>query len=61
FYPALGAGIWVTILAVLGYSLGHNEDAIRDNLHLITLITLGAVAVIVLLYVRLKLKKKVLR
>jgi len=61
FYTSLGAGIWVTILAVLGYTLGHNEAAIRDNLHLITLITLGAVAVIVLLYVRLKLKKKVLR
>jgi len=61
FYTSLGAGIWVTILAVLGYTLGHNEEAIRNNLHLITLITLGAVAVIVLLYVRLKLKKKVLR
>jgi membrane protein DedA with SNARE-associated domain len=61
FYTSLGAGIWVTILAVLGYSLGHNEDAIRANLHLITLITLGAVAVIILLYVRLKLKKKILR
>lgn len=61
FYTSLGAGIWVTILAVLGYSLGHNEEAIRANLHLITLITLGAVAVIVLLYVRLKLKKKIVR
>ena len=61
FYTSLGAGIWVTILAVLGYTLGHNEEAIRANLHLITLITLGAVAVIVLLYVRLKLKKKLLR
>lgn len=61
FYTALGAGIWVTILAVLGYSLGHNEAAIRDNLQLITFITLGAVAVIILLYVRIKLKKKIIR
>lgn len=61
FYTSLGAGIWVTVLAVLGYTLGHNEEAIRANLHLITLITVGAVAVIVLLYVRLKLKKKLLR
>lgn len=61
FYTSLGAGIWVTILALLGYSLGHNEEAIRANLHLITLITLGAVAVIILLYVRIKLKKKILR
>ena len=61
FYTSLGAGIWVTILAVLGYTLGHNEAAIRDNLKLITLITLGSVAVIVLLYVRLKLRKKIIR
>jgi len=61
FYTSLGAGIWVTILALLGYTLGHNEAAIRDNLKLITLITLGAVAVIILLYVRIKLKKKILR
>ncbi|MHB0974512.1 MAG: DedA family protein [Thiobacillus sp.] len=61
FYTSLGAGIWVTILAVLGYTLGHNEQAIRGNLHLVTLFLLGSVAVIVLLYVRLKLKKKVLR
>jgi len=61
FYTSLGAGIWVTILAVLGYSLGHNEAAIRDNLMLITLTTLGAVAVIILLYVRIKLKKKIIR
>ena len=61
FYTALGAGIWVTILAVLGYSLGHNEAAIRDNLQMITFITLGVVGVIVLFYVRLKLKKKILR
>ena len=61
FYTSLGAGIWVTILALLGYSLGHNEEAIRANLHLITLVTLGAVAVIILLYVRIKIKKKILR
>lgn len=61
FYTSLGAGIWVTILAVLGYTLGHNEAAIRDNLKLITLITLGGVAVIVLLYVRLQLRKKIIR
>ena len=61
FYTSLGAGVWVTILAMLGYTLGHNEEAIRANLHLVTLITLGAVAVIVLLYARLKLRKKLLR
>ena len=61
FYTGLGAGIWVTILALLGYTLGHNEAAIRENLHLVTLAALGAVAVIILLYVRIKLKNKILR
>lgn len=61
FYTALGAGIWVTVLALLGYTLGHNEAAIRDNLHLVTLIMLGVVAVIVLLYLRIKMKQKILR
>ncbi|OZA30754.1 MAG: DedA family protein [Hydrogenophilales bacterium 17-61-9] len=61
FYTSLGAGIWVTILALLGYSLGHNEEAIRENLHLITWVTLGAVAVMVLLYIRIKLKQKIIR
>jgi len=60
-YTALGAAIWVTILAVLGYTLGHNEEAIRANLQLITLVMLGAIAVLVLLYVRIKLKKNLLR
>lgn len=61
FYTSLGAGIWVTVLALLGYTLGHNEASIRENLHLVTLAALGAVAVIILLYVRIKLKKKILR
>lgn len=61
FYTGLGAGIWVAILALLGYSLGHNEEAIRNNLHLVTLATLGAVVVILLLYVRIKLRKKTAR
>ena len=61
FYTSLGAGIWVTILAVLGYSLGRNEAAIRDNLKLITFIILDAVAVIILLYMRINLKKKIIR
>ena len=61
FYTSLGAGIWVTILALLGYTLGHNESAIRENLHLITFATLGAVALLILLYVGFRLKKRAVR
>lgn len=55
-YTGLGAGIWATFLALLGYTLGHNEAVIRDNLQWMTWVTLGVVAVIVLLYIRIRLK-----
>lgn len=51
FYTGLGAGIWVGILAVLGYVIGQNETLIRENLRLVTLATLAAVAVLIAAYV----------
>lgn len=56
-YTGLGAGVWATLLALLGYTLGHNEAAIRDNLQWMTWATLGVVAVIVLIYIRIRLKQ----
>jgi membrane protein DedA with SNARE-associated domain len=50
-YTTLGAGIWVTILAVLGYLLGSQEELLRENLHKITLAALAFVVVSSLVYV----------
>jgi len=50
FYTALGAGIWVIVLTVLGYFLGQNEDLIHKYLKEITIITLVIIAVITLIY-----------
>lgn len=50
FYTSLGAGIWVTVLALLGYFIGGNEDLIKENLRLATFITLGSVAVLITVY-----------
>ena len=44
FYTSLGAGIWVTILALLGYFIGGNEMLIKEYLRDIIIIL--AVAVI---------------
>ncbi len=50
FYTALGAGIWVIVLTVLGYFLGQNEDLIHKYLKEITIITLVVIAVITFVY-----------
>ncbi|WP_456432934.1 DedA family protein [Nitratifractor sp.] len=49
-YTALGAGIWVAVLALLGYFLGAHEDQVSRYLHNATIITLIAVAGLSLFY-----------
>ena len=61
FYTALGAGIWVVVLTLLGYLLGSNEALISQYLHTATLIALGCVVLITLFYlVRQKRRKEIL-
>ena len=49
-YTSLGAGIWVTILTLLGYFLGANEDLIHKYLKEITIITIILVTILVGFY-----------
>ena len=49
-YTTLGAGLWSTVLALLGYFLGDNEALIKEYLHEIVLVTLGVIAVASLIY-----------
>lgn len=58
-YTSLGAGIWVLILALLGYFIGHNQALIAEYLRIIIIAILGFLAVFALFYVRLKLKKNI--
>lgn len=53
-YTAIGAGIWVSILALLGYFIGENEKLIHKYLKEITLVTLFIVAIIILIYIKRK-------
>ncbi len=55
-YTSLGAGIWVIILASLGYFIGDNEALVKESLHQIILSLLVLVMVIVFIYIK-KVKK----
>ena len=50
-HTTLGAGIWVTVLVLLGYFLGENEALIKDYLHQIVLVTLSIIAIASVIYV----------
>ncbi|WP_419785524.1 DedA family protein [Pseudodesulfovibrio sp.] len=54
---ALGAGIWVLILAALGYGFGQNEQMVLRNLHWVSLILAAVCGTILLLY-RKRWKKR---
>ncbi len=48
----LGAGIWVTVLAAMGYWFGKNEQMVWQNLHKVTMITVVGCAIIAIFYWR---------
>ena len=54
FYTSLGAGIWVTILALLGYYIGGNELLIREYLRGILIILAISIVIGVAVYLRLQ-------
>lgn len=60
-YTSLGAGIWVLILAMLGYFIGHNQELLSEYLKIIIVLILVVLAVLVLFYVRIKVKKGILK
>jgi membrane protein DedA with SNARE-associated domain len=53
-FTALGAGIWVSVLAFLGYFLGENSQLIHKYTKEITIITLVVLAVITFVYIKMK-------
>ncbi len=57
-YTILGAGIWVTILTMLGYFLGANQELIHKYLKEITIVTTILVIIIIAIYVKIKRDKK---
>lgn len=58
FYTGLGAAIWCTILAYVGYFVGNNIDIIKENINHIMIFIFPALFLLVILYVlRYKYKK----
>ncbi|MFQ6116735.1 MAG: DedA family protein, partial [Candidatus Bipolaricaulia bacterium] len=49
-FTTLGAGIWVTVLAWLGYFIGNNQELLKRSLHQITIYIAIFLVFIVLLY-----------
>jgi len=56
-YTALGAGIWVVVLTLLGYFIGSNQELLNQYLHQIVVITLGLITIATLLYIFMNKKK----
>jgi len=50
-YSALGAGIWVVVLALIGYFIGSNQDLVSHYLKNATMIALGGVVLISAIYI----------
>ncbi len=57
-YTSLGAGIWVSILALLGYYFGQNETLLKENLHTVTIGVVGFIGVCGIVYVWLHKRKE---
>ena len=56
-FTIAGAGLWVIILAVLGFAFGENEELISDYLDQITIALLVAIPVLIAGYVAYKKNK----
>lgn len=53
-FTALGSFVWVSILVLLGYFIGENEDLIKKYLHQIFIILFICIALATFLYWRFK-------
>lgn len=59
FYTGLGAAIWCTVLAYVGYFVGNNIDIIKENIDHIMYFIFPALILLVIIYVMVyKYRKK---
>jgi membrane protein DedA with SNARE-associated domain len=60
-YTSLGAGIWVLILTLLGYFIGQNEAMVKEYLQMIIVSILVLLGVLIFFYIRVKMKKEIIK
>ena len=58
-FTGLGAGIWVVVLAVVGYTIGNNQELVSQYLHQVLLVLMGCLAVLVIGYVAVRHRLRV--
>lgn len=58
FYTSAGAGLWVAVLALLGYFIGGNEALIQEYLRQIIMVTLGLILLVSLIYIYVNKRAK---
>ncbi|WP_258237571.1 MULTISPECIES: DedA family protein [Arcobacteraceae] len=57
-YTTLGAGIWMIVLAYLGYFLGNNEELLKEYLHQIIILILVVIAICSYVYYKIYKNKR---
>ncbi|QKF60029.1 DedA family protein [Aliarcobacter lanthieri] len=57
-YTTLGAGIWMIVLAYLGYFLGNNEELLKEYLHQIIILILVVIAICSYIYYKIYKNKR---
>jgi membrane protein DedA with SNARE-associated domain len=58
FYTAFGAGIWVTVLAFIGYFVGHNREKIMAVSREWSIYVIVGCALLVTVYIILHKRKQ---
>jgi membrane protein DedA with SNARE-associated domain len=58
-YTSIGAGIWVTILTLLGYFIGENEILIKEYIRIITISILIILTIAGFIYYKINQKKSI--
>ncbi len=57
-YTTLGAGIWITVLTVIGWLVGRNQEMLHEYMQSATLWVLLGAAALVFVYIKIKAKRR---